>query len=116
MTSRRLALGGAALASSLLLATATLACETPSVVEVPDGATATMEEMVRAREEIMAYMEAMREYIACVNDEIEVAGDNATEEFKALMIQRHNAAVSEMETVAAAFDEQLRAYRAANPE
>ena len=86
------------------------------MVEVPDGATATTEEMVRAREAVMAYMEAMREYIACVNEEIEVAGENATEEFKALMIQRHNAAVSEMEMVAAAFDEELRAYRAANPE
>ncbi|HEX6994824.1 MAG TPA: hypothetical protein VF339_11835 [Gammaproteobacteria bacterium] len=115
-TSRRLTLRGAALAPSLLVAAATLACETPTMVDVPDGATATTEEMVRAREQVTEYVAAMEEYLACVNEEIEVAGENATEEFKALMIQRYNAAVGEMETVAAAFDEQLRAYRAANPQ
>jgi hypothetical protein len=31
------------------------------------------------------------------------------------MVSRHNAAVAEMEGVAAAFNEQLRAFRAANP-
>lgn len=113
---RKLAVRGTALEVCLLFAAATLACETPAMVDVPDGATATTEEMVRAREQVTAYVAAMEEYLACVNDEIEVAGDDATEEFKALMIQRYNAAVSEMEMVAAAFNEQLRAYRAANPE
>jgi hypothetical protein len=31
------------------------------------------------------------------------------------MVARHNAAVSEMEGVAAAFNEQIKAFRAANP-
>jgi hypothetical protein len=31
------------------------------------------------------------------------------------MVTRHNSAVAEMETVAAAFNEQLGAYREANP-
>jgi hypothetical protein len=31
------------------------------------------------------------------------------------MVTRHNTAVTEMETVAAAFNDQVKAYRAANP-
>jgi hypothetical protein len=31
------------------------------------------------------------------------------------MVNRHNSGVTEMETVAAAFNEQIKAYRAANP-
>jgi hypothetical protein len=31
------------------------------------------------------------------------------------MVERHNTAVAEMEGVAAAFNDQLRAFRAANP-
>src|SRR5690606_39127951 len=105
-----------ALAPCLLMAASALACEMPTMVEVPDGATASAEQMVQAREQVTLYVAAMEEYLACVNDEIEVAGEDAPGEFKALMIQRHNAAVSEMETVAAAFNDQLQAFRAANPE
>ena len=31
------------------------------------------------------------------------------------MVSRHDTAVTEMETVAAAFNDQIKAYRAANP-
>jgi len=86
------------------------------MVQVPDGGTATMDEMVTAQQDVREYVAAMEEYLACVNDEIDSAGDDAPEEYKALMVTRHNAAVSEMEAVAAAFNEQVRAYRAAHPE
>lgn len=105
-----------AVAPCLLVAASALACETPTMVEVPDGATATAEQMVQARQQVTDYVAAMEDYLACVNEEIEAAGEDAPEEFRALMIQRHNAAVSEMETVAGAFNEELRAFRAANPE
>ncbi len=103
-------------APALLAAAGALACETPSAVDIPQGSTATTEQMVLAREQVSDYVAAMDEYLACVNEELVAAGENAPEEFKALMVQRHNAAVSEMETVAAAFNEQLAAFREANPE
>lgn len=81
------------------------------MVEVPDGETATTDEMVQARNAVTEYLAAMESYLACIDEEIEAEGDDAPEEFEALMIQRHNAAVSEMETVAAAFNEQLRAFQ-----
>ena len=50
-----------------------------------------------------------------VHASLEAQGEQAPDEFKSLMVSRHNAAVSEMEGVAAAFNEQLRAFRTANP-
>ena len=93
-----------------------VACEQPSIVAVPQGETASLDELLAAQEEIRTYMAAMEEYLACVNEEIEAAGEDAPAQFQALMARRNNTAVEEMEQVAAAFNEQVRAYREANPE
>lgn len=106
----------AGIALSGLIALGAYACETPSMVHVPDGAQATMDQMVAAQQQVKNYVAAMEEYLTCVNDELETAGDDAPDEYKSLMITRHNAAVSEMEAVAAAFNEQVQAYKAAHPE
>ena len=60
-------------------------------------------------------MGAMEEYLACLNGELEAAGEDAPAEFKSLMVTRHNTAVTEMESVASAFKTQVQAYKAANP-
>jgi hypothetical protein len=91
------------------------ACENPAAVAMPDGKTSTMEQMLAAQAQVKAYQAAMNEFLACIDSELAAEGEQAPEEFKSLMVSRHNAAVSEMEGVAAAFNEQLKAYRAANP-
>lgn len=93
-----------------------VACEQPSMVSVPQGDDASLDELLAAQENVKNYMAAMEEYLACVNDEIEAAGEDAPAQFQALMARRNNTAVDEMETVAAAFNEQVQAYREANPE
>jgi hypothetical protein len=92
-----------------------LACDYPPLVAVPDGEAATIDEMVAAQQTVRTYMEAMDTYLNCVNGELQAAGDDAPEEFKAIMVSRHNAAVEEMEMVAASFNDQIAAFRAANP-
>lgn len=94
---------------------AAMACETPAAVAIPDGKTSTMEQMLGAQAQVKAYQAAMNEYLACIDSDLEAQGEQAPEEFKSLMVSRHNAAVAEMEGVAAAFNEQIKAYRAANP-
>jgi hypothetical protein len=94
---------------------AALACENPAPVAIPDGKSSTMEQMLAAQAEVKAYQAAMTEFLACIDGELEKEGEKAPEEFKSLMVARHNAAVSEMEGVAAAFNDQIKAYRAANP-
>ena len=103
----------AAIASGYGLAAA--ACEPPAPVPMPDGATATREQMLAAQAQVRAYQTAMNEFVACIDSEAEAQGEQAPAEFKALMVERHNTAVAEMEGVAAAFNDQLRAFRAANP-
>ena len=106
-----------AAAVGLALAGASVAaCELPSMVEVPVGETATLEDMLAAQQEVKAYVDAVYEYLACTDQEITAAGDDAPEEYKALMFNRYNAAVAEVEAVAAAFNEQREAFLAANPE
>lgn len=92
------------------------ACENPTMVSIPDGATATMEELLAVQGQVKTYMAEMEVYLACINEEIEAGGEDASAEFKSLMVTRHNSAVTEMETIAAAFNEQVQAYRAANPD
>jgi hypothetical protein len=92
-----------------------IACENPAVVSIPDGKSSTMDQMLAAQAQVKAYQAAMTEFLACVDSELEAQGEQAPEEFKSLMVSRHNAAVAEMEGVAAAFNDQIKAYRAANP-
>jgi hypothetical protein len=96
-------------------ASATIACEQPAAVAVPDGKTATREQMLAGQALIRTYQQGMNDFLACIDGELAAEGEQAPDEFKSLMVSRHNAAVAEMEGVAAAFNEQLRAFRAANP-
>jgi hypothetical protein len=96
-------------------ATAAYACETPAMIPLPDGKTSTEQQLLAAQKEVKAYMAAMNEYLACVDGEAEAKGEDAPEQFKAMMVTRHNTAVTEMETVAAAFNDQVKAFKAANP-
>src|SRR5215204_4999696 len=81
--------------------TAAAACEAPSPVAIPDGATAKLDQMLAAQAEIRAYQAAMNEFIACIDAEGDAQGEQAPAEVKSLMIERHNAAVTELEGVAA---------------
>ena len=103
----------AAVASCCTYAAA--ACQNPAMVPIPDGKSSTLEQMVAAQTQVKAYMAAMQEFLSCVDDEASAKGENAPAEYKSLMVTRHNAAVGEMEAVAAAFNEQLKAFKAANP-
>ncbi|HEX5421786.1 MAG TPA: hypothetical protein VFY39_17480 [Gammaproteobacteria bacterium] len=106
----------AALTGTALVAVGAYACETPSMVPgMPDGKAATMNEMISAQKKVKEYEAAMNDYLACFDKDLKDAGDKAPAEFKGLMANRHNEAVSEMEAVVGAFNEQVRAYKAAHP-
>lgn len=92
------------------------ACEMPKMPKIPaDGKTSTSDQMVAAQGDVKAYIAAMNDYLACVDDEATGKGEDAPAEYKSLMVTRHNSAVEEMEKVAAAFNEQVKAFKAANP-
>lgn len=95
-----------------------LSCEYPTRIEVPDGKTASMDTMVAGQQAVKHYMSAMEEYLDCIDKETETlvgSGDEEAEkEQRAILVSKHNAAVDEMETVADSFNEEVRAYKAAN--
>ncbi len=90
------------------------ACEVPEVVIVPEGATASADQLRNAQARIRDYMGSMDDYIACLESRIASVGgpDQAPAAYMTLMINRHNAAVDEMSHVMQLFNEQVRAYNA----
>ncbi len=84
------------------------------MVTIPDGKTATKDALLAAQAQVKTYMAAMNDYLACVDNEMTAKGDDAPAEYKSLMVSRHNSAVSEMESVASAFNDQVKAYKAAS--
>lgn len=109
------------LASLLAAGAASAACSYPkSPSGLPDGATATEDEMVSGMKAIKEYNTQVSEYLECLetemNTRIEAAGADApadqVEQIKAIHTKRHNAAVEELEATAARFNEQVKVYKA----
>lgn len=96
-----------------------LACDYPQRIEIPNGATASKDEMIAGQRAVKDYMASMDAYLACIDKEEKdtlASMTDITEEERevraAALIKKHNAAVEEMETVAARFNEEVRAYKA----
>ena len=90
------------------------ACEMPTLVaSIPDGATATEEELLSVQSEIQAYITAMDRYIACQNEEMEGSRDSATSDYFYLMSTRIDSARKEVDKVATDFNDQVNAFRSA---
>jgi hypothetical protein len=108
-----------ALTSSLLLATPLVfACEYPEQVTIPNGNTATEQEMLEGQNGVKQYVADMEAYLDCIVAE-EKAARAAIEDLEPeeeqqredLLTKKYNAAVEEMETVAARFNTQVQAFK-----
>jgi hypothetical protein len=89
-------------------------CDYPQEVVIPNGETATSEDMLGGQTLVKQYMAEMEAYLECLDQEEVTIPENQTPEAKQLHVQRHNAAIDQMETVAAKFNEQIRAYKKVN--
>ena len=105
-------------ATLLLSAPLVYACDYPQRVGVPNGATATKEEMIAGQRSIKDYLATMDEYLACIEsgDSLLFGGfDEPDEDAKQQRIEmfnkKYNAAVEEMNLVAEEFNLQVRAYK-----
>jgi len=107
--------------SACLLALATFnataafaACEMPALVaSIPDGVTASEQELLAAQAEVQAYIQAMDRYIACQNEEMDGSRDGATADYLFLMSTRIESARREVDQVASDFNDQVTAFRTA---
>ena len=92
---------------------------------MPDGRTATKEQMIAAQGSVKAYNAAMDEYLKCIDAEspkaTDITADMSPEQKKQIQqeieasVKKHNAAGSDEEAVAARFNDQLKAYKAKQP-
>jgi hypothetical protein len=94
----------------------------PPPAKLPDGNSATMEEMLEGKKAVTQYNKDINAYVACIKLEHETAvtnaGDKLTPQQKADMekmeVQKNNAAVDQLQTIADRFNEQVRLYKAKN--
>jgi hypothetical protein len=99
------------------------ACSYPRAPQkMPDGNSASMEEMVEAQKAVRKYDADINAYVACLKLEHEQQlaqdSDALSEDQKKYMarlqVQKHNAAIDELEAVAARFNEQVKVFKAKN--
>jgi len=96
-------------------------CPYPAApAKLPDGATATLQEMVDGQKVVQEYSKAINEYNACIDkaldDAIAKGGDQLKPAQKADMqrveAQKHNAAVDQLQSIADRFNEQVKIFKA----
>jgi hypothetical protein len=96
-------------------------CPYPSPPDkLPDGATATLQDMLAGQKAVADYNKAINDYVTCIDkalaDSISSAGDKLKPEQKADMqrveTQKHNAAIDQLQGVADRFNEQVKVFKA----
>jgi len=96
-----------------------LACEYPAKISVADGSTATKEEMIASQSAVKKYVAEMETYLACIVDAEKAAVAELVEltpeveqQRTEMLDKKYNAAVEEMERMAADFNAEVQAYKA----
>lgn len=103
------------MAATLYFSQAYAACSQPAAARIPDGATATSEEMVEAQTYVKQYIAEMELFLACLDQQEAELDEPPTEEQTQEHTRLHNGAVDAMEALAAKFNDQVQAYKKANP-
>ena len=88
--------------------------------QLPDGNTATLDQMLAGQKAVNGYNEQMMAYLSCIKLERDnaegQAGANLSkkqkQELDAIEIQKHNAAVDQLHAVADQFNAQVKIFKA----
>ncbi len=114
-------LAAVAIAAAALAPAAYADCSYPHAPSpIPDGNTATLAQMLAGQKAVQVYNEAMNAYLSCIQLErdsrVAQAGDKLTkqqkQELEAIEIQKHNAAVDQLHSVADQFNAQVKIFKA----
>ncbi len=113
---RNLLLSSLSLCFGLYAATATAAvqCSRDPAPAIPDGTTASLDEMQSAQQVMKAYMESSNAYMKCLDKQGASAGFIETHEARTSRLANYNAAVDEQTSVAGKFNAAVRAFKARN--
>ena len=103
-------------ATLVLASSAALACDYPDRPHVPDGSTATKEQLLSAKGGVNTFFEGVDEYLRCVEAQEKAALDakNASDEERQKadeeLTKTFDAANSEKEMVGELLNKQIRVY------
>ncbi len=93
-----------------------------ATTEIPDGKTASQEQIVAAMTAVKQYNTDINAYLSCLETESEsqiaaIAEPTADQikQIKGIQTAKHNAAVDELEKYATKFNAQLKAFKSKNP-
>ena len=94
------------------------ACDYPTKASVANGSTATKEDMIESQKSVKKFVGAMEAYLECIVGE-EKAARSALGELQPedeqqreeMLSKKYNAAVDDMEKVAARFNAEVQAYK-----
>lgn len=93
------------------------ACDYPDRPHIPDGATATKQELLAAKAEVQTYLAAVDEYLRCVEaderakiDALDDPGPDVIKEHDEALSKKFDAANEEKALVGEQFNQQVRAY------
>ena len=87
-------------------------CSPPTAPSLPDGAVSDLQTMVDGQAAVKTYVSSTEAFLACLDEEEAAAGDEEAAEAKMARLERYNAAVDEMESVANTFNEEIREFKA----
>lgn len=90
-------------------------CDRPTNASIPDGANASLDQMLEAQNGVREYLSTMEEYLECMNSMIDSADDDTDADTMNSWINDYNEGVDEMEETAERFNEERVAYQQANP-
>ncbi len=103
----------------LFVAQSVFACDYPTRVMVPNGNTATKEDMLTGQKGVKTYVAEIEVYLECIIAEEKTARDTLgalepeqEQEREDMVNKKYNAAVDEMERLAAQFNSEVQAYNA----
>jgi len=105
--------------SVLFGAQSALACDYPDRVMIPNGTTATKDDMLMGQRGVKKFVADMEVYLECIVKEerttratFEEIGSDDEQQREDLLNKKYNAAVDEMERLAAQFNVEVQAYKA----
>lgn len=103
-----------ALASSLALA-----CEYPDTPHIPDGGTASKDELLSAKANVQSYIAAVDEYLTCIENaekqavaELDNPAPEELQRREDMLNKKFDAANEQKVMIGEQFNQQIRAYNA----
>jgi hypothetical protein len=98
------------------LATIAAACPRPEAPALPDGATAEEATMASAGRDVRAFVDAANGFLTCLQEHEAGYGDELEAGMEAVIVAVYNDTVEQMEALADAYNDEVRAWKAARGE